>query len=74
MKVKADRDTCIGAGICSIQAPEVFALDDQGLVEVLQGDIDPADAEAVALVEEAVTLCPVRALALEAAGEGASGD
>ncbi|MFJ8314018.1 MULTISPECIES: ferredoxin [unclassified Streptomyces] len=38
MKVSADRDVCIGAGLCALTAPDVFDQDDDGIVEVLMPD------------------------------------
>ena len=38
MRVSADRNVCIGAGLCALTAPEVFDQDDDGLVELLTPD------------------------------------
>ena len=47
MRVTADRDVCIGAGMCVLTAPAVFdQSDDDGLVEVLVEA--PAEAETAA--------------------------
>jgi ferredoxin len=50
MRVTADRDVCIGAGLCALTAPGVFDQDDDGLVKVLQaspvGDDESAAREA----------------------------
>jgi ferredoxin len=63
MRVTADRDVCIGAGMCVLTAPAVFDQSDaDGLVEVLVQT--PAVAETAA-VREAVKLCPSGALRLE---------
>lgn len=59
IQVHADRDVCIGAGMCVLTAPEVFDQDDDGLVVVL--DERPADATAAG---EAVANCPAGALSL----------
>ena len=53
-----DRDRCISSGICEHVAPEVFELDDDGVLRVLPGEPDP-DA-----VAEAVRQCPSGALRL----------
>ncbi|MDJ1134287.1 ferredoxin [Streptomyces iconiensis] len=55
MRVTADRDICVGAGMCVLTAPEVFDQDDDGLVTVLVSEPDD-DAAPAAL--EAGTLCP----------------
>lgn len=62
MRVAADRDLCIGAGLCVVSAPAVFDQDDDdGLVELLVDEPDIADAAAV---REAVGLCPSGALSV----------
>ncbi|MFE9552298.1 ferredoxin [Streptomyces sp. NPDC006692] len=55
VKVSADRNVCIGAGLCALTAPEVFAQDDDGLVELLTPD-PGADRQGAA--RRAVGLCP----------------
>ena len=54
--IVADRDVCIGAGMCVLTAPDVFDQDDEGLVVLLTAE--PADPAALA----AVPLCPSGAL------------
>jgi ferredoxin len=61
MKVWIDQDLCTGDGLCEEIAPDVFALLDDGLAYVKDGDkilSEPGGAEAVAPVpagqEEAV--------------------
>lgn len=63
MKIKVDADKCIGAGMCVLAAPQVFAQDDAtGLVIVLQEypGIDQHDA-----VKEAARLCPALVIGYE---------
>lgn len=55
MRVTADRDVCVGAGLCAMTAPEVFDQDDDGIVTVL--DARPG-GEAGAAAREAGSLCP----------------
>ncbi|MCU1641963.1 MAG: ferredoxin [Nocardia sp.] len=60
MRVTADRNICIGAGLCALTAPTVFDQDeDDGLVVVRNpypdNDTQPA-------VREAVSICPSRAV------------
>lgn len=62
VKIAADRDTCIGAGLCVVTAPEMFDQDDDGLVVLLVEQ--PADDAAAAAAREAVSLCPSAALRL----------
>ena len=61
MRAHADRETCIGAGVCTT-VTGVFEIDADGKVVVArEGELDPAE---VAEVEEAVAMCPVLALSL----------
>ncbi len=64
MRVVADRDVCIGAGMCVLTAPAVFDQGDDGLVEVLVDAPGESDAGAV---REAVRLCPSGALRVDEA-------
>ena len=57
--VIADRDVCIGAGMCVFADEAVFDQDDDGLV-VLLVERAPADAA----VRRAVATCPSGALQL----------
>jgi ferredoxin len=62
MKVIADLEVCIGAGVCVLTAPDVFDQGaDDGLVRVLVAEV-PADE--ARLVREAVDLCPSAALSI----------
>ena len=58
--ITADRDRCIGSGMCSFYAPATFSQDEQAKVVVRdpQGD----DAE---VVRTAVEACPTRALTID---------
>ena len=59
MRITADRDVCIGAGMCVMNAEEVFDQDDDGIVVVLEADVPPEHADAAA---RAVAGCPSGAL------------
>ena len=61
MRIKADRDVCIGAGNCVVAAENVFDQDDEAMVVVLQEAPEGADANAA---REAVTMCPSGALSI----------
>lgn len=62
MKVLADLDTCIGAGVCVLTSPEVFDQDSEdGRVRLLV-DLIPPERERD--VREAVELCPSAALSI----------
>ncbi|MGY1740688.1 MULTISPECIES: ferredoxin [unclassified Blastococcus] len=58
-RIEVDRDRCIASGVCEVVAPEVFELDDDGVLQVRQAA--PADPAAAA---EAVRGCPSGALRL----------
>ena len=62
MKVGVDRDRCVGSGTCEALAPDVFEVDDDGVLTVLRDE--PAEGEQ-ADVRDAVTACPTRALTLD---------
>ncbi|MFI7167150.1 ferredoxin [Rhodococcus erythropolis] len=62
MKVHVDWDLCEGHGQCEYAAPDVFTIDDDGQLEVL--DETPEESQRKE-VEQAVRRCPVRALVLE---------
>lgn len=67
MRVLADLDVCIGAGVCVLTAPDLFRQDSEdGLVRLLVEEI-PADEERLA--REAVDLCPSAALSIAEDGE-----
>ena len=59
LQVRVDRDRCMGSGNCEHWAPDVFALDDDGIACVV-GD-PSAHAERV---EVAVDQCPTQALSM----------
>lgn len=55
MRVTADRNICIGAGLCALTAPGVFDQDDDGLVKLLTPAPGEDDRPAV---REAADICP----------------
>jgi ferredoxin len=62
MKIRVDREACIGAGQCALVAGSIFDQDDDGLVVLLT---DKPSDEYVAFARKAATLCPAKAIALE---------
>ncbi len=60
MKVRVDRDLCIGVGNCAAFAPTVFALDEENKAVVL----DPASVDEKTLIEAAES-CPELAIIVE---------
>ena len=59
MRVRADRDVCIGAGVCVMNSEAVFDQDDDGIVVLLVEDVSPAEQDNA---RKAVQLCPSGAL------------
>lgn len=62
MKVKVNRDACIGCGACQAIAPEVFELDDEG-ISVAKKEEVPKDEEENA--KDASESCPTEAIEVE---------
>lgn len=62
MRITIDRIACAGAGSCAATAPDVFAVDDDFVVTLLD---DNPDESLRGEVEEAVAYCPHQALSLE---------
>lgn len=60
MKVKVDRDLCIGVSNCVAIAPSVFKLDDENKATVL----DPSSVDDGTLFEAAES-CPENAIIIE---------
>lgn len=59
MKLRVDKDICIGCGACQATAPDVFEINDEGLAEVTVEEV------AEELHEDAVDAlegCPVSAI------------
>lgn len=71
MQVKVDRQRCVGAGMCVLNAPEVFDQSDgDGRVILVTRRVRPADVEAVA---RAAAACPSRAISVEGLPRGDGG-
>ncbi|MFE7799787.1 ferredoxin [Nocardia sp. NPDC057440] len=62
MRISADRERCIGSGMCALIAPEVFDQDeDDGRVRLLA----PQPRRNHSAVREALDACPSGALELD---------
>ncbi|NMO04737.1 ferredoxin [Gordonia sp. TBRC 11910] len=62
MRIKADFDLCESNAICVGMAPDIFDLDDNDYLVILQEDI-PADR--VEELRQVVASCPKSALSLD---------
>ena len=60
MKVRVDRDLCIGVGNCAAMAPTAFEIDDENKAVVLE----PSSVDDDTLLEAAES-CPVNAIIVE---------
>ncbi|WP_105030241.1 ferredoxin [Arthrobacter ruber] len=60
MKVHVDRKLCDNHGQCAIAAPDVFRMNDDGVLEYDENITDDQVDE----VEEAIDVCPVQAILL----------
>ena len=59
MRINVDWDLCEAHGQCEFAAPEVFTINDEGDLEVLD---ETPDESQRSHVEQAVRRCPTRAL------------
>lgn len=62
MKVKVDRDLCVGHGRCYALCPEVYGEDEEGYCVILQADV-PAEHRASA--RRAADNCPELAITVD---------
>jgi ferredoxin len=62
MKVVVDMDKCQDHGQCAFAAPEVFEINADGKLVVLNESPDDSLRDAV---EEAADVCPVQAITIE---------
>ncbi len=59
MKVKVNKDACIGCGACLSIAEDVFEMDDDGLS---QAKVETVPEDKVNDAKEAVSNCPTSAI------------
>lgn len=63
MKITVDKDKCIAAGTCVMEAMEVFDQNEDDGVVILLNDNPPEEEHAN--VRRAAAACPARAILLE---------
>ena len=61
MRIVVDRTRCTGLGNCEAVSPDHFAVDDDGVLELVRDDVDQPE---LAVVRRAVAGCPTAALSL----------
>jgi len=59
MHIVVEHDRCEGHGLCEMNAPEVYELDEDSVVHVLHTELPP---ELEAAAESGARMCPVAAL------------
>ena len=64
-RIEVDLDLCQGHAMFEVEAPDYFRVPKRGQVEIL--DPEPPD-EARAEIENAVEMCPTRALVIKELG------
>ncbi|BBY20402.1 ferredoxin [Mycobacterium stomatepiae] len=64
MKIAADREICMSAGMCVMTADEFFDQDDDGVVLLASDEIPNSHTDVARRVRNAVKLCPSGALQL----------
>lgn len=62
MRVKVDKNKCIGCGTCVSIAPEVFEMEDDGKSKVKEGADLEKNKEAI---RQAKDSCPTQAIEVE---------
>ena len=62
MKVKVNRDSCIGCGACAAICDDVFEIDDEGLSTVKKEEVDDDKKQEV---QDATDSCPTGAIEVE---------
>jgi ferredoxin len=61
VRITVDRELCQSHGQCSIAAPEIFRLDDDGTLHY-----DPSPPQTlVSVAEDAMDVCPTQAIEVE---------
>lgn len=62
MKVKINKNACIGCGSCAAICPEVFEIDDEGIAKVT---VEKVEENQLNDATEASENCPTSAIEIE---------
>lgn len=62
MKIKVNRDSCIGCGACAAICDEVFEIDDEGLSVAKTEEVEEDKKQEV---QDAADSCPTGAIEVE---------
>ena len=62
MRIEVDWGLCESNGVCMGIIPEVFHLDDEDMLHILQPEVTP---ENEALIRDAVRQCPRQAISIK---------
>ena len=62
MKVKVNRESCIGCGACAAICDDVFEIDDEGISTVKKENVEENKKQEV---QDAVESCPTGAIEVE---------
>jgi len=61
-KITLDKEECIGCGACTVIAPNLFKLEDEGKCIIIKPEINNKDHD---LAVEAAESCPVECIHVE---------
>jgi ferredoxin len=59
VRIVFNRSTCAGIGLCEMHSPDVFKIDDDGL---MTPQVEVVDASRRAEMEEAAMSCPTQSI------------
>lgn len=62
MKVKVNKEACIGCGACAAICDKIFELNDEGLSEVKKSEVSKDEEQAT---RDAIDSCPTGAIVEE---------
>ena len=69
IRIVFNRSTCAGIGLCEMHSPDVFKIEDDGLMSV---QTEVVDGSRRAEIEEAAMSCPTQSIRI--VDESTSGD